>query len=45
VRGAIASGDAVVWKDPVLRLRRLLQEEMRPLGVVSRGVCYNFKGE
>jgi hypothetical protein len=44
-RGAIAPDNAVVLQDPVLRLRRLLQEDVRSLGVASRGVCYNFQGK
>jgi hypothetical protein len=32
-------------KDPVLRLRRLLQGDLRSLGVASRGVCYTFQGK
>jgi hypothetical protein len=44
-RGAIALDQPVVLKDPVLRLRRLLQEDVRSLGVASRGVCYNFQGK
>jgi hypothetical protein len=44
-RGRVIAGDAVEAKDPVLRLRRLLQGDVRTLGVASRGVCYTFKGE
>jgi serine/threonine protein kinase len=44
-RGPIKAGDAVESSDPVLRLRRLLQGDVRPLGVASRGVCYTFKSE
>ena len=45
-RGAVKHEDPVVLKkDPVLRLRRLLQEDIRSLGVASRGVCYNFQGK
>jgi hypothetical protein len=42
-RGKVNVGDAVEDSDPVLRLRRLLQGELRALGVASRGVCYTFK--
>ncbi len=45
VRGAINPGDGVELKDPVLRMRRLLQGDVRALNVSSRGVCYTFKGE
>jgi hypothetical protein len=45
VRGAISQDDAVVLKDPVLRLRHLLQGGVRALGVASRGVCYTFRGD
>ena len=44
-RGKVQAGDEVESKDPVLRLRRLLQGDVRSLGVASRGVCYTFKGE
>jgi hypothetical protein len=44
-RGKVKAGDAVESNDPVLRLRRLLQGDVRSLGVASRGVCYTFKGE
>jgi hypothetical protein len=44
-RGKVQAGDAVESNDPVLRLRRLLQGDVRSLGVASRGVCYTFKGE
>jgi hypothetical protein len=44
-RGAIALDQPVVLKDPVLRLRRLLQEDVRSLGVAARGVCYTFQGQ
>jgi hypothetical protein len=29
----------------VLRLRHLLQGDVRALGVASRGVCYTFQGD
>jgi hypothetical protein len=45
VRGHVKADETVEAKDPVLRLRRLLQGEVRSLGVSSRGVCYTFKGE
>ena len=45
VRGAINPQGAVALKDPVLRLRHLLQRELRPLEVAARGVCYTFKGD
>jgi hypothetical protein len=44
-RGAIHAEDPVVLKDPVLRLRRFLQEDVRSLGVAARGVCYTFQGK
>jgi serine/threonine protein kinase len=44
-RGAIALDQTIVLKDPVLRLRRLLQEDLRELRVASRGVCYTFQGK
>jgi hypothetical protein len=45
VRGAVDLEDPMVLKDPVLRLRHLLQGEVRALGVASRGVCYTFQGD
>jgi predicted Ser/Thr protein kinase len=45
LRGAIDPGDTAVLRDPVLRLRRLLQGDMSSLRVASRGVCYTFQGE
>jgi hypothetical protein len=44
-RGKVQVGDAVTSTDPVLRLRRLLQGDVRSLGVASRGVCYTFQGK
>jgi hypothetical protein len=44
-RGKVKAGDAVESNDPVLRLRRLLQSDVRSLGVASRGVCYTFQGK
>src|SRR5262249_41897910 len=35
-RGRVQAGDAVESNDPVLRLRRLLQGDVRSLGVASR---------
>jgi tRNA A-37 threonylcarbamoyl transferase component Bud32 len=45
VRGHLNADDTVEANDPVLRLRRLLQGEVRLLGVASRGVCYTFQGK
>ena len=45
VRGAIKDDDAVVLKDPVLRLRHVLQGDVRSLEVAARGVCYTFQGD
>jgi hypothetical protein len=44
-RGRVQAGDAVESNDPVLRLGRLLQGDLRSLGVASRGVCYTFQGK
>jgi hypothetical protein len=44
-RGKFKAGDAVESNDPVPRLRRLLQGDMRSLDVTSRGVCYTFQSK
>jgi len=44
-RGKVKPGDTVEVSDPVLLLRRLLQGDVRTLGVASRGVCYTFQGK
>ena len=44
-RGKVKPGDVVESNDPVLRLRHVLQGDVRSLGVASRGVCYTFQGQ